>query len=114
MSDETPITKEDFVLMMESMERRLLNEMQELKVGINNNNRALRGSNGDLGVLGRIIQIETTCQARQQASAMQKQYEKEKNVDWIQVTKEIMLPVILSIMGSVITAILLHQTLLSN
>ena len=100
--------------MMESMERRLLNEMQELKVGINNNNRALRGSNGDLGVLGRIIQIETTCQARQQAAAMQKQYEKEKNVDWIQVTKEIMLPVILSIMGSVITAILLHQTLLSN
>lgn len=114
MSDETPITKEEFVLMMESMERRLLNEMQDLKVGINDNNRAIRGSNGDLGVLGRIIQIETTCSARQQAALMRKQYEEEKNVNWIQITKEIMLPVILSIMGSVITAILLHQTLLSQ
>jgi hypothetical protein len=114
MSDETPIGKEEFILMMESMERRLLTEMQELKVGINNNNRAIRGSNGDLGVLGRIIQIETSCSARQQALAMQKQFEEEKNVNWIQVTKEIMLPVILSIMGSVITAILLHQTLLSQ
>lgn len=113
-SDETPITKEEFILTMESMERRLLNEMQELKVGISENNRALRGSNGDLGVLGRIIQIETTCAARQQASMLLKKYEEEKNVNWIQITKEIMLPVILSIMGSVITAILLHQTLLSQ
>lgn len=117
MSDNTPIGKDDFTTMMNSMEQRLLKEMQEvkteLKQGISENNRALRGSNGDLGVLGRIIQIETTCAARQAAARTRQEYEDQKNVNWIEIAKSVMLPVVLSIIGSILTAIILHQTLLN-
>ena len=99
------ISKDD----LNSMENRLSKQLESIQSLAQENSRVLRGSNGDGGLIGRIIKIETTCGARYLASKQEHSYLEEKTVDWIQVAKSIFLPVTLSILGSIVTAIILLQ-----
>lgn len=106
----TEITKAD----LDQMEKHIVREIDNVKESVDRNTRALRGGNGDGGLIGRIIKIETTCMARGTASQIEHANLAEKNVDWIQITKGIILPVSVSILGSIVTAIILIRVLALN
>lgn len=100
-----PISKDD----LNAMESRITKQLEGIQSIAQENSRVLRGSNGDGGLIGRIIKIETTCGARYLASKAEHSYLNEKTIDWIQVAKSIFLPVTLSILGSVVTAMIILQ-----
>lgn len=99
---------------LDKMEDRILREIGDVKASVDANTRALRGNGGDGGVVGRLIKIETTCMARGVASKKEHKNMSEKNINWIQIMKGFVLPLTVSVLGAVVTAIVIIRVLALN